>query len=242
MAQNIYDQADFFEGYSRLERSIAGLDGAGEWPSMRALLPDLAGRRVVDLGCGFGWFCRWARDQGAERVLGLDLSENMLTRARSMTADPAITYERADLETLTLPQAAFDFAYSSLALHYIRDVAALFATVRQALTPTGRFVFSTEHPLLTAPSRPVWTIDADGRPTWPVNLYLQEGARTTDWLAKGVIKYHRTIGTTINQLIQNNFMISHVEEYGPTPEQVEQRPDWAIYRERPAFLLIAAQR
>src|SRR3546814_13707297 len=50
MAQNIYDRPDFFAGYCRLERSRRGLDGAPEWPAVRALLPDLAGRRVLDLG------------------------------------------------------------------------------------------------------------------------------------------------------------------------------------------------
>lgn len=52
MTQNIYDDLDFFEGYSRLERSIHGLDGAPEWPALRALLPEVTGLRVLDLGCG----------------------------------------------------------------------------------------------------------------------------------------------------------------------------------------------
>lgn len=62
MTQNIYDQADFFAGYSQLPRSLHGLDGAPEWPDLQAMLPDLKGKRVLDLGCGFGWFCRWAAD------------------------------------------------------------------------------------------------------------------------------------------------------------------------------------
>jgi len=60
VAQNIYDDEGFFEGYSGLPRSVKGLDGAPEWPSLQALLPDMTGRSVVDLGCGFGWFSRWA--------------------------------------------------------------------------------------------------------------------------------------------------------------------------------------
>ncbi|UPG74176.1 hypothetical protein MVG78_08660 [Roseomonas gilardii subsp. gilardii] len=65
MAQNIYDDPEFFRGYSRLDRSVHGLDGAPERPAIQAMLPDLRGRRVVDLGCGFGWFARWAAEQGA---------------------------------------------------------------------------------------------------------------------------------------------------------------------------------
>ena len=72
MTQNIYDDPEFFAGYSRLPRSLDGLDGAPEWPALRAMLPPLRGRRVLDLGCGFGWFCRWARQQGAAQVMGLE--------------------------------------------------------------------------------------------------------------------------------------------------------------------------
>ncbi len=85
MAQNIYDNDEFFAGYARLPRSVAGLDGAPEWPALRALLPDLRGCRVLDLGCGYGWFCRWAREAGAAAVLGIDVSEKMLARARADT-------------------------------------------------------------------------------------------------------------------------------------------------------------
>jgi 2-polyprenyl-3-methyl-5-hydroxy-6-metoxy-1,4-benzoquinol methylase len=71
MTQNIYDRLDFFEGYSQLGRSVEGLEGAVEWAALRKMLPDINGLRVVDLGCGFGWFCRWAREQGAAQALGM---------------------------------------------------------------------------------------------------------------------------------------------------------------------------
>ena len=51
-------------------KSRLGLDGATEWPLVRAMLPPLAGKRVADLGCGFGWASRWMREQGAASVLG----------------------------------------------------------------------------------------------------------------------------------------------------------------------------
>ena len=90
MAQNVYDKPEFFTGYSQLGRSLHGLAGAAEWPAIRAMLPDLRDLRVVDLGCGFGWFARWARENGAAHVLGLDLSEKMLARARQETEDPSV--------------------------------------------------------------------------------------------------------------------------------------------------------
>src|ERR1700730_18492160 len=131
MTQNIYDNEEFFAGYNRLRRSIEGLGGAPEWPALQAMLPDLHGRAVLDLGCGFGWFCRWARENGAAAVHGVDVSEKMLTRARAPTADPAISYERAALEQLALADASFDLVYSSLALHYIADLEGLMAGIHR---------------------------------------------------------------------------------------------------------------
>jgi 2-polyprenyl-3-methyl-5-hydroxy-6-metoxy-1,4-benzoquinol methylase len=81
MTQNIYDLPDFFDQYSRMDRSMHGLAGAPEWTSLCSMLPGLRGVRVLDLGCGFGWFCRWAREQGAASVLAVDVSEKMLERA-----------------------------------------------------------------------------------------------------------------------------------------------------------------
>jgi SAM-dependent methyltransferase len=242
MAQNIYDDLEFFEGYSRLGRSVEGLAGAAEWPALRALLPDLRGLGVVDLGCGFGWFCRWAREQGAAQVLGLDVSERMLARARAMTSDPMIAYVRADLERLDLREASFDIAYSSLALHYIEDLAGLLAKVHRALVPGAHLIFSVEHPIYTSPTSPGWSTDADGRKTWPVDGYQVEGPRKTDWLAKGVVKQHRTIGTYLNLLIRHGFEISHVEEWSPTDDQIAARPELAEERQRPMILLVATHR
>jgi ubiquinone/menaquinone biosynthesis C-methylase UbiE len=242
VTQNIYDDPAFFEGYSRLGRSVDGLEGAAEWPALRAMLPDVRGRRVVDLGCGFGWFCRWAAQQGAAQVLGLDVSEKMLARAQAFPPQAAISYVRADLERLELPEAVFDLAYSSLAFHYVEDIGRLLATIYRGLVPGGHLVFSTEHPVYMAPTNPGWMVDAHGRKTWPVDRYLVEGPRTTDWLAKGVVKHHRTMGTTLNALIGAGFTIAHVEEFCPSAEQIAADPALAEERERPMFLLVSARR
>ncbi|OCI91303.1 SAM-dependent methyltransferase [Rhizobium sp. AC27/96] len=241
MTQNIYDDPGFFEGYSRLQRSVEGLAGAAEWPAIRALLPDLHGLDVVDLGCGFGWFCRWAAEQGAANVLGLDVSDKMLDRARVETKDERIRYGRADLEKLELPKASFDLVYSSLAFHYIEDFAGLLANIRQSLKPGGRLIFSIEHPIYMAPRQPEWLTDADGGKTWPLNAYQIEGKRLTNWLAEGVVKQHRTMGTTLNLLIKSGFAIAHVEEWSPSDEDLALHPDWVIERERPMFLLISTR-
>lgn len=242
MAQNIYDNPGFFAGYSQLPRQVHGLRGAPEWPAIRAMLPAMTGKRVADLGCGFGWASRWMRAEGAASVLGLDLSQNMIGRAKADTPDPAIEYRIADLETLELPKAAFDLVYSALAFHYVGDFCRLARMIHAALVPGGDLVFTIEHPIFMAAAHPKWIADEDGRKTWPVNGYSVEGERRTDWFAKDVLKHHRTLGTTLNTLIDAGFALRRVEEFAPTREQIEQVPGLAEELERPMMLLVAARK
>ena len=190
-----------------MDRSVRGLDGGPEWPALRALLPDLSGKRLVDLGCGFGWIARWAIEQGAASVLGVDLSENMLSRARAETADPRVRYLRADLESLELPHEAFDSPIARLRSTMWRTLPRLVGVVFWALVSRGHFVFSIEHPIYMASMNAGWMATDDGGRTWPVDHYAVEGPRVTDWLAKGVRKQHRTLGTTLNTLIDAGFAI-----------------------------------
>jgi SAM-dependent methyltransferase len=242
MTQNIYDDETFFRNYSLLDRSVTGLDGAPEWPALRAMLPDLRGRKVLDLGCGFGWFCRWAREHEAAEVLGIDVSQRMLAQAKASTTDAAITYTQADLESAELPAAAYDLVYSSLAFHYLTGLEGLMSVVHRSLRPGGSLVFSVEHPIYTAPTNPGWSADEAGRTNWPVNHYLSEGPRFTDWLTDGVRKHHRTIATYVSMLLRLGFVLRHLDEWGPGAQQIAAHPEWAVERERPMFLLIAAER
>jgi hypothetical protein len=103
-------------------------------------------------------------------------------------------------------------------------------------------VFSVEHPVFTAPAEPGWSVSPSGRRSWALDDYLEEGPRSTDWLAKGVIKQHRTLATYMNTLLGIGFALTHVEEWGPSPEQIAARPALADERRRPPFLLVSARR
>jgi SAM-dependent methyltransferase len=241
MTQNIYDDPAFFEGYSQLRRSREGLAGAPEWPALRSMLPPLWGSRVLDLGCGFGAFARWAREMGADSVLGIDRSERMLARARAQTQDPGVSYDLADIEHLALPDGSFDLVYSSLTLHYIADLGAVCMTIWRLLATGGRLVFSVEHPLFTAPRDPGWRTDRDGTRVWPVNDYLLEGRRVTDWIQPGIVKYHRTVASYVNTLLAHGFHLVRLEEWGPNHQQIVEHPELADEVHRPPFLLLAAQ-
>ncbi|MET0387591.1 MAG: methyltransferase domain-containing protein [Polyangiales bacterium] len=242
MAQNIYDDPTFFEGYSSLPRSERGLDAAPEWPALRAMLPDLHGKRVLDLGCGFGWFARWARSAGASSVHGIDVSERMLTRARAETTDDHVEYSQADLDQHALRLDSFDVVYSSLALHYLERLDLVFERVFHALSAAGQLVFSVEHPMFTAPKQAGFVVHPAGHSSWPVDAYFAEGPRVRDWLAPGVIKQHRTLETYLRLLRQAGFTLADLREWGPSEGDLAEHPAWRDEQERPAFLLVSCRR
>ena len=242
MSQNIYDDPVFFAGYATLDRSVKGLDGAPEWPTIQAMLPPLQGKNVLDLGCGYGWFCRYARDNHAASIVGVDISEKMLAQARSMTLGEGIAYRRDDLATLSLAPLAYDLVYSSLALHYLHDIERLLATIYQSLKPGGMLVFSAEHPVYTAPMTQGWIKDKSGQLSWPVNHYQQEGERISNWFAEGVIKQHRKLATWINALIAAGFEIVRLDEWGPSADQIAANPALDEEKERPMIFLLSVRK
>jgi SAM-dependent methyltransferase len=241
MKQNIYDDPDFFANYSGMPRSVEGLNGAAEWPDFRALLPDLRDKRVLDLGCGFGWHCRYARSQQARSVVGVDLSENMLARARALTDDCGIEYRRSAIEDIDFREDEFDVVISSLALHYVSCLDVMCQRIHHWLAAGGAFVFSVEHPIFTALAAQQWCLGPKGeRLHWPVDNYQDEGPRHTQWMADDVIKYHRTLASHVNILINSGFRISNLAESSAAPEKLIGRPELEDERRRPIFLLVKA--
>jgi SAM-dependent methyltransferase len=242
MRQNKYDDPDFFAQYSTMPRSVEGLSAAGEWYALRQLLPDLRDKRVLDLGCGFGWHCRYAREQQARQVVGVDLSEKMLARARELTDDPAIEYHQAAIEDTAFPADRFDVVLSSLAFHYVANLDTVFARVFACLSRDGAFVFSVEHPIFSARAVQDWHYGPQGeRLHWPVDDYQSEGVRHSHWLTGDVIKYHRTVSTYLNAVIGAGFQITGIAE-APSPESLDGHPEWQEESRRPMFLLVGAIR
>lgn len=241
MRENAYDNPVFFKQYRRFPRSVEGLSAAGEWHALRALLPDFSGKRVLDLGCGFGWHCRYAAQQGAATVLGVDLSEKMLAQARAMTGDPCVTYRQEAIEDCRPAPRSFDIVLSSLAFHYVADIRPVFEAVFQALVPGGAFVFSCEHPVFTAQGSQHWHCDSGGVPLhWPVDRYFSEGARTARFLDCDVVKYHRTLTTYLDALLDAGFLLKRLVEPRPDPALMD-LPGMADELRRPMMLLISAQ-
>lgn len=242
MKQNKYDDANFFKQYSQMQRSVEGLKGAGEWHVLRTMLPDFKGKRVLDLGCGFGWHCRYAIEQGAKSVIGVDISEKMLAEARKHTPDTTVEYICSAVEDIDFSADSFDIVISSLAFHYIESFDDICSKIKACLVNGGDFVFSVEHPIFTSYGTQDWYYDESGNCLhWPVDNYFMEGLRKTNFLGEEVTKYHKTVTTYVNGLIKAGFQITGLIEPEVDPRFLEMNEEMKNELRRPMFLIISAK-
>ena len=242
MKENKYDDDAFFAEYSNMSRSVDGLAGAGEWHAFRKLMPDFSGKRVLDLGCGFGWHCAYALEHGAQSVVGVDLSHKMLSRAKGMVRSPKVQFIQTSIEDYPYPEEAFDVVVSSLALHYVSDFADICRKVYDTLAPGGEFVFSVEHPIFTAYGTQDWYRDGAGNILhWPVDGYFTEGLRHAVFLGQDVVKYHKTLTTYLSSLLKTGFSLTAVVEPEPDPTMLE-LPGMKDELRRPMMLLVSAKK
>jgi 2-polyprenyl-3-methyl-5-hydroxy-6-metoxy-1,4-benzoquinol methylase len=242
MKQNIYDDPAFFEGYQNLRENEAGLNAAIEDPAIMSVLPDLKALSILDLGSGFGDFCRFARKQGAARVVGVEISKRMIAEAENRTNDSGITYLHTAVEDYAMKAKAYDLVVCRLTMHYVSDYRGVVGSVYRGLRAGGRFILSVEHPLCTALGQG-WHEDADGNPLfWPVDDYQKEGERRQHWFVDGVIKYHRTVETYINTLLDAGFCLTRLLEPQAAKAALKRRPDLRSATRRPPLLVIAVRK
>lgn len=241
--QNIYDDPAFLEGYSRLARFNAPFGSAMEHGPFLEMLGDVSGLEVLDLGCGAGQLAYHLAQDGAARVIATDVSERMLDVARNEWAHERVTYQSAAMEDADFPAEAFDLVVSSLAFHYVKDFALLVQRLATWLRPGGLLVFSTEHPIYAARATDEGWLEDDGvQRGWVIDDYAVEGPRERTWFVGGVRRYHRTMATILNTLIEAGFKIDRVWESHPSPEWLQRHPDHAEELRRPMFLLVRARK
>lgn len=246
MRQNIYDDKDFFSGYKDLRDRKAGLNEVLEQPAIYSLFPEIKNITILDLGCGMGDLCKKFAEASASRVVGVDISTNMLQIAEERTRmySNVQLYHSAIEEFETNPNQ-FDLVVSSLALHYVEDLAAVCIKVHRWLKESGKFVFSIEHPIGTCMQgiHQGWQKDDKGNNLfWQVDSYSDEGIRKSKWFVEDVVKYHRTISTIFNTLIDSSFRIEKVLEPSAEGKYETERPELKEERRRPPFLVVLASK
>lgn len=242
--QNIYDNEQFFEGYKKIRDNEVNANNLFEIPALFSMMPDLKGKRVLDLGCGFGEHCKQFIEQGAQKVVGIDISEKMLAVAQKENANPNISYINMPMENIGELDEKFDVVVSSLAFHYVEDYAGVVKNIYNLLEKEGIFIYSQENPLCTCHSGgDRWTRDEKGN---KIHLNLRdygiEGERESVWFVDNVKKYHRTFSTIINTLINAGFSIEKMIEPLPSEEILANYPDYQDLFHKPDFLLLRVKK
>lgn len=243
--QNIYDNSVFFKSYEEMRAKDINANKVIEQPIFASMLPPLKGRRVLDLGCGAGEFCRFAKNEGASFVMGIDCSKNMLNVAKNSEDD--ITYLNLPMENLGKLCDHFDVITSSLAFHYVEDFDKLIGDISGLLKIGGELVFSQEHPLATAFKPPKNEnidnkINIHGKRYYLLSDYNNVGKRTVKWNVPGVIKFHRNFSEIINTLLRHGFMITKVMESYADEEIIKKEPKYSYQNDRPYFLFVCAKK
>ncbi len=243
--QNIFDNQTFFDGYRALRDGDCNANDLIEQPAMAKMIPDLTGKSALDLGCGYGHNCIDFVNRGAVNVVGIDISEKMLKVAESESTHEKIRYINMSMTDIGNLNEKFDFIYSSLAFHYVKDFEAFAKEMYAVLNVGGQLLFSQEHPIITA------TVDGKGhfnkdengnRISYTFSDYNRSGERRVHWYVDGVIKYHRTFSDIITALAKAGFVIEEVCE--PTPEAwaIEKLPTMTKEYIKPNFLIVKAKK
>jgi SAM-dependent methyltransferase len=204
---------------------------------LRRLLPNVRGATVLDIACGQGLATRTIASAGAKRVIGADLSEAMIDRARrhgGCAEGGEITYVVDDAHQLqAFEDSSFDGVTCQLGLMDIPNLDAALRAVHRVLRRDGWFAFVIGHPCFLVPDAAL-THGHDDRPAVIVTGYFNERFwRSTN--PNGVRRagnYHRTLSTYLNALVHAGFVLDAVDEPRPSRLLAEQQP---LYEQVPIF-------
>ncbi|GAA4582809.1 class I SAM-dependent methyltransferase [Planotetraspora phitsanulokensis] len=175
------------------------------------LLGEVAGKSVLEVGCGAGQCGRWLTAQGAA-VAGFDLSHRQLQHSRRIdqSTGTALPVVQADAEVLPFADGSFDLACSAFgALPFVADAGAVLSEVRRVLRPGGRFVFSVSHPIRWAfPDDPgPGGLTAD-RPYFDRTPYVE----FSDDGVPSYVEHHRTMGDWVALIVSSGLTLTGLVE------------------------------
>eukprot|EP01132_Coremiostelium_polycephalum_P005710 gene5710-7105_t len=241
--QVVYTSKEIIDIYTNLYKD----DPIGP-PTISDLLPDIKGKTVLDLGCGCGWFIKRALDLGAEKVIGVDISSEMLNETKRVVGENNSKVEliNSSMEEFEIPENSVDVVVSSYAIHNVPDYSSLVGKIKNVLTPQGKFIFLVLHPIYTSGSDVQWVDSGNGNEkVWGIKRYNVESIREENtFMSFKNFKYcHRPMSVYINTLIQNGFQIDKVlepcldKEVGNVKSEVENRTNQL---NRPYHLIISS--
>ena len=171
-------------------------------------------KKVLDVGCGEGRFCRMLRRQGLE-VTGIDPTPALIAAARAR--DKAGNYARATAELLPFANEAFDLVVSYLSLIDIPDIQAAIPEMARVLRPGGSLLIANLNSFNTACVNTGWIKGSDGqRLYYPIDNYLQESATWIEYRGIRVINHHRPMSTYLRALLDAGLHLTFFDEPVPS--------------------------
>lgn len=244
MEQNIYDNDEFFNSYQNDRKKISANDLI-EIPILFDLIGDVSDLSILDLGCGTGGHDRKLVELGASRVLGIDLSNNMINEAKKLTDSKKIEYRIMSMNDIDNINEKFDLVISSLAIHYIEDYDLLCKNVYNLLKKDGRFIFSCGHPMDSCALLDDYSnnyVEIKGKKYYLISDYNNEGKRVSNWHVNGVETYHRNVSHLINGLIDAGFIIEHVTESYATDDIIKIKPKYKDQKDHSYFIFFKCKK
>ena len=204
-------------------------------PVMNAKTADVAGLRVLDVGCGEGRFCRALSERGAAPV-GIDPTPALLDVAR--TRHPEGEYVECGAEAMPFEDGAFEVVVSYVSLCDIPDYRAAIAEQARVLKPGGRMVVALHNAFVTT-SPTGWLKDEGGRKTvFPVDNYTFESGSKVAWRGIEVVNYHRPMAAYMSAFLKEGLRLVSYEEPLPSPQDVTDHPYVADFLRVPVFTVL----
>jgi SAM-dependent methyltransferase len=202
-----------------------------ERPAVLSLLPSLTGLTILDAGCGSGWYAQHFLENGAARVLCVDVSQKMAAAARTRLGTRAQVLNADLAEPLTFAaDGEFDLIAAPLVLHYLADWTPTLLEFHRVLRPGGILAFSTHHPLMD--------VKLFNLPDYFATAYIED-----EWDTGKVSYYHRSLTTILNTIVEAGFVIEKVLEPQPVPAMQVTHPElYDKLMHNPWFLVIRARR
>ena len=206
-------------------------------PAIDELLGDVRGKKILDAGCGEGYYCRELVLKKAS-VTGIDGSKEMITLARSKKMEVEVDYRVIDLtRKLNFPDGEFDIVLANMVLMDISRIDIAIAEFARILKENGVLVFCITHPCFFCYD---WVQGEKGAKLYkPISDYLSEKVEELTFWGK-TLHYHRPLSYYFGLLDANRFCVTCLKEPIPSNELLRKHPEWEYHTRIPSFIVLKA--